>query len=59
MNYGKKKGMPLPKSKPTMGDMNESMGSAGIMRPAPMAKPKSSPRRKVSHNTTLGKYAGN
>jgi hypothetical protein len=59
MNYGKKKGMPLPKLKPTMGDMNESMGSAGIMRPAPMAKPKSSPRRKVGHNTTLGKYAGN
>ncbi len=59
MNYGKKKGMPLPKSKPTMGTLNEAMGSAGIMRPAPMAKPKSSPRRKVSHNTTLGKYAGN
>lgn len=57
MNYGKKNGMPLPKSKPTMGDMNEAMGSAGIMRPAPMAKPKRKPR--VGHNTTLGKYAGN
>ena len=58
MNYGKKKGMPLPKSKPTMGDMNEAMGSAGIMRrEQPMAKPKRKPR--VGHNTTLGKYAGN
>jgi hypothetical protein len=57
MNYGKKKGMPLPKSKPTMGDMNEAMGSAGIMRPAPMATPKRKP--KMGHNTTLGKYATN
>jgi hypothetical protein len=57
MNYGKKKGMPLPKSKPSMGTMNEAMGSADIMRPAPMAKPKRKPR--VGHNTTLGKYAGN
>jgi hypothetical protein len=62
--YGKKSTVTPPmrspiRRGPRIGDMNEAMGSAAIMTPAPVTPPARSPRRRKSpgHNTTLGKYA--